>query len=287
MTPHFIGTSQQQLFAALHHARGRNSHAHQTIVICPPIGHEYIRTHWCLRLLARQLSRKGINVLRLDYRGIGDSAGHNEQTISPQQWHQDVQTSIDFAKEKTDCRNVLLLGVRYGASIAAAVAKDNDSVNGLILWEPVTDTESYLQTLRKMHHRMVDLWVCKLKTINDQKREEILGSLYARSLLEAMENQSLDLQSIDQPQFIVDLYQRRNAYSLNKMQKFMPTEDENSWSDLKALETGWLRASTARQIALMADDMFYRLQKFEQIGSYAPAPLPFSQQSIPTLDFVS
>lgn len=266
MTPNFFGTSSQQLFGALHPARGQKSDAHQTIVICPPIGQEYIRTHWCLRVLARQLSRKGINVLRLDYRGIGDSAGNNQDTTSRHQWDQDVHTAIQFARTQTNCRNVMLIGVRYGAVIASSVAADCDHVNGLILWEPVTDTKAYLQSLRTMHRKMIDLWVCKIKTINDDLHEEILGSLYSRNLLNQIEPEQLDLNAIDQPQFIVDLYDRRHLYRLNEMQKFMPTEDEDSWSNLKTLETSWLRAGSARQITLMADEMFCRLNEFDQIG---------------------
>lgn len=266
MTPYFFGETQQQLFGALHPALARKSGAHRTVVICPPIGQEYIRSHWCLRLLARQLARKGINVLRLDYRGLGDSAGANEATTSIKQWHQDVHNAIDFACEKTDSQNVMLVGLRYGGAIASAVAAESSKVNALILWEPVMDAAGYLKSLRAMHKQMIDLWVCKLKTPNDRDREEILGSTFSRQLLEELENTTVDLDNIVQPQFIVDLFEHRNAYTVNKMQRFMPAEDENSWTNLQLLETGWLRAATARQITLMADEMFSRLKEFNQLG---------------------
>lgn len=267
MTPYFFGETQQQLFGALHPALASKSEAHRTVVICPPIGQEYIRSHWCLRLLARQISRKGINVLRLDYRGIGDSAGVNEETTSIKQWHQDVHNAIEFACEKTDSRNVMLIGLRYGGAIASAVAAETSKVNSLILWEPVLDAAAYLQSLRAMHKQMIDLWVCKIKTPNDSDREEILGSIYSRKLLQELENTTVDLDTIDQPQFIVDLFEQRSAYNVNKMQRFMPAEDENSWTNLQLIETGWLRAATARQITLMTDEMFSRLQEFNQLGA--------------------
>lgn len=219
-------------------------------------------------------------MLRLDYRGTGDSAGNNQTTTSPNQWAQDVRAAIEFARQQTDCRNVMLLGVRYGAVIASSVAAGNEDVNGLILWEPVTDSKAYLKMLRSMHRKMIDLWVCKIKTVNNDSHEEILGSLYNRRLLDQIAREQLNLDSIDQPQFIVDLYDRRHLYRINEMQKFMPTEDENSWSNLKTLETSWLRAETARQITLMADEMFRRLKTFDQIGR---CPTSSTSTSVPLI----
>lgn len=288
MTPYFFGEPQQQLFGALHHPLASKPEVHRTVVICPPIGQEYIRSHWCMRLLARQLSRKGINVLRLDYRGMGDSAGVNEGTTSIKQWHQDVHNAIDFACEKTDSQNVMLIGLRYGGTIASAVAAESSKVNSLVLWEPVIDAAEYLKSLRLMHKQMLDLWVCKIKTPNDNDQEEILGSRYSRQLLQELENTTLDLNVIDQPQFIVDLFENRKAYTVNEVQRFMPVEDENSWNNLQLLETSWLRTSTARQITLMADEMFCRLQELNQLGanqnptgSFPPA-LPSGDLTIPT-----
>lgn len=290
MTPYFFGSTQQPLFGVLHHALASKPEVHRTVVICPPIGPEYIRSHWCLRLLARQLSRKGINVLRFDYRGIGDSAGVNEATTSIKQWHQDVHTAIDFACAKTDSQNVMLIGLRYGAAIASAVAQESSKVNSLVLWEPVIDAAEYLKSWRAMHKMMIDLWVCRIKTPNDGDREEILGSIYSRQLLEELENTSLDLDAIDQPQFIVDLFERRSLFAnVNQMQKFMPVEDEDSWTNLQLLETSWLRTATARQITLMADEMFCRLHDFKQLGAHQDSAtsriptLPSGDVAIPTV----
>ena len=90
MNPHFFGDSRQPLFAVHHPPRtdGRNRPA---VLICPPIGHEYIRTHWAVRLLASRLARQGHHVLRFDYRGMGDSAGTLGEVTQLSMWTENVR----------------------------------------------------------------------------------------------------------------------------------------------------------------------------------------------------
>ena len=76
MNLHFFGDSDAPLFGAHHPARRKSTG--KAVVICPPIGHEYGRTHWMLRLLSAQLAREGVHVLRFDYFGTGDSGGFVE-----------------------------------------------------------------------------------------------------------------------------------------------------------------------------------------------------------------
>jgi len=181
----------------------------------------------------------------------------------------------------------MLLGVRYGGCIASSVAMESEKVNSLILWEPVTDTSEYVNSLRTMHRQMTDLWTCKINTVNDTDNEEILGSLYSQKLLADIENQQLDLSAIDQPQFIIDLYDRRGEYDVNEMQRFMPAEDEDSWSNLQLLETSWLRSQTSRQITLMAAEMFYRLTKFKELGPVVGSTHPAAPIELQSSDSAS
>ena len=48
------------------------------VLVCPSIGHEHTRAQRALRILAEALARGGHHVLRLDYRGLGDSWGRLE-----------------------------------------------------------------------------------------------------------------------------------------------------------------------------------------------------------------
>ena len=44
-------------------------------------------------------------------------------------------------------RQVTLVGLRLGATIAAAVAANRDDVDRLVLWDPVTDGADYMQSV--------------------------------------------------------------------------------------------------------------------------------------------
>ena len=67
----FIGPSNQQLFANYHLPVRGNGRV--LTLICPPLFSDYMRTQLALRTLAISLAERGQHVLRLDYRGTGDS----------------------------------------------------------------------------------------------------------------------------------------------------------------------------------------------------------------------
>ena len=45
------------------------------IVICPPLGYEYMSSYRALRILAERLAALGFDTLRVDYDGTGNSEG--------------------------------------------------------------------------------------------------------------------------------------------------------------------------------------------------------------------
>ncbi len=86
MKPLFFGNPERPLFGVYHPPRGTASQPPRAVLICAPLGQEYIRTHWTLRLFAKQLNRKGIHVFRMDYEGTGDSAGRLDEVTSLETW---------------------------------------------------------------------------------------------------------------------------------------------------------------------------------------------------------
>ena len=169
MQPQFFGNPDHPLFGVYHRARGTRDSSVRAAVICPPIGQEYIRSHWCLRLLAGQLARKGVDVLRFDYTGIGDSPNSICDVETVEQWYVDIGQAVRQLKKLSGAESVMLIGLRLGATLAAEFARYSDDVNSLVLWEPVHVTSASLNELRKMHSQMLDLWI--LQNGNRQQRE--------------------------------------------------------------------------------------------------------------------
>lgn len=272
MSQRFFGHPESPLFGVYHAARGNSKRTagKQTsqgvcaALVCPPIGQEYIRTHWCLRLLGNQLARNGVNVLRMDYQGIGDSAESPEHINSLSDWTRNVEQGIENLKLESGAHSVMLIGQRLGGSLAATVARQRPDVNSVVLWEPVTNGQEYLNVLRSMHAQMLDLWVCKMDTQNDEEFEEILGSRYSRSLINEIEEMKIDVGAIIQPQLIIDVESNKKNYAHPEpsLQRVISEDNEGSWDDLRVLETARLRPKTSRTIAKTVGDMFNRLEKF-------------------------
>lgn len=274
ISQHFFGHPESPLFAVHHQPRGgKKQHGDvRAAIICPPIGQEYNRTHWTLRLLANQVARRGVHVLRLDYHGIGDSAQNADQIDSLDVWHNDIAQAMEHLKQETGAHSVMLIGQRFGAALAASVASRRPDVNGVVLWEPVTDGKAYLDALRQMHATMLDLWVCKMQTPNNESIEEILGSRFQRSLIREIESSQLKLDQVLQPQLIIDETALQDSYSHPELGLQLLIEETRSasWNELEELEAAWLRPETLRTLVKKVVDMFDRLQRFDALGPIDP-----------------
>lgn len=85
-------------------------------------------------LWARYLATKGIEVLRYDYRGIGESEGVFEDT-SFDDWIRDVHHLAGWLKERSPAAPLVLHGLGVGA-LLASLAFHAGLGNALLLWSP-------------------------------------------------------------------------------------------------------------------------------------------------------
>src|SRR5260221_4633500 len=93
------------------------------ILICQPIGHEYVNAHRALRQLAVRLAEAGFPVLRFDYYGCGDSSGNTEDA-SILQWSADISAAISELRRRTGLFRVCMVGLRLGGALATLVAAE-------------------------------------------------------------------------------------------------------------------------------------------------------------------
>lgn len=146
MTPLRFGRQHRQLIGLMH-ADARPHGPRHGVVICNPFGQESIRTHRLFRVLADRLHRMGLDVLRFDYFGTGDSEGDDaEGDIDG--WTGDIQAAHAELVRRAHCSQVTWIGARLGATLALLAARDaSHRPQNLIAWDPILDGEAYLAHL--------------------------------------------------------------------------------------------------------------------------------------------
>jgi pimeloyl-ACP methyl ester carboxylesterase len=150
----YFGGSARSLFGVLHEPT-RTAALGRGVVVCAPLWREAIRAHRVLRQLGLRLAKEGFHVLRFDYSGTGDSAGDSEHG-DVGVWLDDVAAAVDEVKRAKGLPRVTLLGLRFGATLAALAAAGRDDVERLVLWEPLVDGGRFLEESRADHRAWGD-----------------------------------------------------------------------------------------------------------------------------------
>lgn len=119
------------------------------VLICQPLLQEFYKTHFALRRTAVDLAAKGYDVLRFDYVGTGDSQGDCD-TISA--WLDNVSTALAELKSLAGTTNNSVIAVRFGAALLGALP---ESLEKLILWDPILDGASYINDAKAAQQRLV------------------------------------------------------------------------------------------------------------------------------------
>ena len=141
----FFGSSDRSLFGVYQPPKGRVARE-EGIVLCYPMGQEYMRAHRAFRQLSNLLSRAGYHVLRFDYYATGDAMGESDEA-SAVQWQQDIGTAIEELKDNAGIEKVSLVGLRLGATLAVQAGAARPDVEDVVLWDPVVSGEVYLEHL--------------------------------------------------------------------------------------------------------------------------------------------
>lgn len=172
----YFGGGARSLFGVLHEP-ARSAAPPRVLVLCAPLWREAVRAHRVLRQLAVRLAKEGLSVLRFDYTGAGDSAGDSEAG-DVATWLDDVGAAVDEARRAKGVARVTLLGLRFGATLAALAAASRDDVECLVLWEPVAQGPRYLSAGFADQRAWADLyatWRRLPRAFVSDPGDEILG----------------------------------------------------------------------------------------------------------------
>lgn len=184
----YFGQSEQQLFGVYYEPDNHTRNSTTSVLLCSPIGHEYISTHWAMRRVSASLTAAGFHVFKFDYFGTGDSAGDFGE-CGTARWVSDIQMAATELLDISGNQNVLLLGLRFGATLAA-MAVQNVNPKALVLWDPVTDGGGYIQELREIHRVQAasySVWQDNLG-YKTEEYTELMGFPFSPALLDSLSN---------------------------------------------------------------------------------------------------
>ncbi|MBU8895180.1 alpha/beta hydrolase [Corallococcus sp. M34] len=145
--PLVLGPESRRLFGWYHPPQGTSTRR-LGVVLCNPLGYEAMPAHRTYRHLAARLAEVGFAVLRFDYDGTGDSAGHDGEPGRVAAWRESVGLAIDALKQRAGVRHVGLFGLRLGGLIALMTAAERDDVRALMLWATPATGRAYVRELR-------------------------------------------------------------------------------------------------------------------------------------------
>jgi alpha-beta hydrolase superfamily lysophospholipase len=121
------------------------------IVLCPPIGYEYMSAYRTVRILAERLAALGFDALRIDYDGTGNSTGDHAQPGRPGRpgcsdaWRRSVVCAVAEARRLAGSDAVAVVGIRAGALVALHAIS---AIDRLVLWAAFPSGQAYLRELK-------------------------------------------------------------------------------------------------------------------------------------------
>jgi hypothetical protein len=93
---------------------------------------------------ARYLAARRIEVLRYDYRGVGESLGLFED-MTFKDWYEDLQFLTDWFESRTPALPLILHGLEIGALLAAK-SFDSGIGGAMLLWSPPANANQALRS---------------------------------------------------------------------------------------------------------------------------------------------
>lgn len=194
--PCFFGPRARRLFGCYHEPQTWPAREYG-VVLCYPVGQEYIRSHRACQHLASAIARAGFPTLRFDYYGTGDSAGDPDE-VDLSRWRGDLALAVEELRARSGVGPVVVAGLRLGASLALTAAPRIDDLAGLVLWEPVVSGSAYLDELAAQHDEAIlRYFVQPQDYLRTARPAELLGFPVGGPLRAALE--SLDLLAAQPP----------------------------------------------------------------------------------------
>lgn len=202
-SPGYLSQGEDSLYFVHHGARtGRRA----AVLLAGPLGLEREHGYVVWVRWARFLAAQGVDVLRLDYRGCGESTGRFDEATFPR-WEEDLRTGLEHLRQLCPGVPLMVHGLRLGALLAARVFR-TERVDGLLMWDPPESGQTHLlEILRRKvaadnlegtggQARSRDEYVAALEA---GRTVEVEGLAWSRGLWRSAEGYALALPEKEEP----------------------------------------------------------------------------------------
>lgn len=125
------------------------------ILIGPLAAERHFSYHPWVRW-ARYLASHRIEVLRYDYRGVGESTGAFEE-MNFETWAQDVRLLTEWFNRRSPAAPLILHGLEIGA-LLAAMAFEAGTGDALLLWSPPANANQALRSSLLLWAGLEQMW---------------------------------------------------------------------------------------------------------------------------------
>lgn len=148
----WFGPPERPLAGWLHVPDG--GRARGAVVLCPPLGLEYVTSHRAMRLAAELLAGRGFVALRFDYDGTGDSAGDPDEPGRVAALLASIGAAVEEVRAVAAGAPLALAGLRMGAVLAATWSAEDDAGGNppaaLVLWDAPRSGRAFLRQQRSL-----------------------------------------------------------------------------------------------------------------------------------------
>lgn len=148
----WFGPPDRPLAGWLHvpdHDRARGG-----VLLCPPIGLEYVTSHRTIRTTAEELVSRDLVVLRFDYDGTGDSVGDPDDPDRVGAWIASIHAATEELRSVVADLPIAMLGMRLGATLLLTDLGTRRTagppVHALVLWDAVPSGRRFLREQRAL-----------------------------------------------------------------------------------------------------------------------------------------
>lgn len=226
MEKFFIEAEDKRLYSVYYESA---KFSNQGVVLCYPLGQEYIRCHRFYNILAEKISALGFHVIKFDYSGTGDS----KELLTPckiSNFLDDLSIIYNEFKNVCSLDSVNLFGTRFGGLVSVLFALKN-KIKNLILISPCFDGNIFVDEMINYHNKWINgAFVNKKNT--DHDIIEILGFAYQKDFIKELRRVYLwdEIENLDNQMLLIDTITNEQLREVNcKNLNIKPLRSGNFW----------------------------------------------------------